>query len=224
MTALIGFALLFVGIHVLVSGTRVRGIVIDRIGERAYLALFSLASAIGLGGAIWAYLAIREPQVSAFWPMRHAAVLLMWPALWLIVAGVMARGPTSTGGERQLADAAGAHGVHRITRHPFLWGMSLWAAIHLLWNPQPASLWFFGSFLAVSLVGPVLIDAKRAAARPSDWPAYAAVTSKLPFAAILSGRNRLVWREIGWLTPVLATGLWWLIAGLHGRLFGVPVL
>lgn len=224
MTALIGFALGFIGIHLLVSGTPLRARLVAALGLRGYLGLFSLASAVTLGGLIVSYLSLREPQASALWPMRHAAVALMWPALWLILAGVMSRGPTSAGGERALADGVEAHGVHRITRHPFLWGMSLWAGVHAVWNPQAESLWFFGSFLVVSLAGTRLIDAKRRAGDPAGWAAYAAQTSNLPFAAIVSGRNRLSLREIGWLTPLAATGLWLLLASQHGRLFDLPVI
>jgi uncharacterized membrane protein len=90
----------------------------------------------------------------------------------------------------------------RITRHPFLWGVAIWSAFHLLANGDEASAIFFGSFLVLSLAGTSSIDAKRKRKAPEDWNRFAAVTSNVPFAAILAGRNRLsigelmTWRQL----------------------------
>ena len=223
MTALIGFTLLFVAIHLLVSGTPLRDRLLAGLGQRNYLLGFSLASAVGLGGMIWAYLAIREVQVSAWWAYRHAAVLLMLPALYLILGGVLSRGPTSAGAEAALAADDPARGIHRITRHPFLCGMALWALIHMLYNPQPASLWFFGGFAVVSVCGMFAIDTKRARHHGAAWLRYASLTSRLPFAAIIAGRNQLRWSELGWWLPAFSLLLWLGLVAGHGALFGVPV-
>ena len=50
------------------------------------------------------------------------------------------------------------------------------------------------------------------------------VTSRLPFAAILGGRNRLVLGEIGWLPPVAGVAGWIALLYLHPLLLGVPAL
>ena len=42
-----------------------------------------------------------------------------------------------------------------------------------------------------------------------------------PFVAIAQGRNRLVWREIGWLRPWLAIVLWGVLIALHPLAFDV---
>jgi uncharacterized membrane protein len=39
-----------------------------------------------------------------------------------------------------------------------------------------------------------------------DWARFAALTSNVPFVAIAQGRNRIVWREIGWLRLVIGIG------------------
>jgi uncharacterized membrane protein len=41
--------------------------------------------------------------------------------------------------------------LKRFTRHPMLWGVTIWAAVHLLANGDLASLILFGSFGAFSL-------------------------------------------------------------------------
>jgi uncharacterized membrane protein len=41
--------------------------------------------------------------------------------------------------------------LKRLTRHPMLWGVTVWAAVHLVANGDLASLILFGSFGAFSL-------------------------------------------------------------------------
>ena len=102
--------------------------------------------------------------------------------------------------------------------------MALWAATHLALNGDAASLLLFGSLLLLSLVGPLLIDAKRRHAFGPKWERFAAVTSNVPFAAIAGGRNRLEWREIGTWRWMTALGAWAAMLALHPVLFGVPAL
>jgi len=53
-----------------------------------------------------------------------------------------------------------------------------------------------------------------------DWPRFAAVTSHVPFVAILQGRNRMVWREIGWLRPIIGVVAFAVFFATHQWLFG----
>ena len=120
----------------------------------------------------------------------------------------MVRNPTTVGMEGSLQGEGAAEdlarGVTRITRHPFQWSVVLWAGTHLAANGDQVSVVFFTTFLVLGLLGGALIDRKKAAALGADWQPYAQVTSNVPFAAILSGRNRLVLREL--IAPV-AVGL-----------------
>jgi uncharacterized membrane protein len=114
--------------------------------------------------------------------------------------------------------------VLRITRHPMMWAFALWAAVHLIGNGELAAAVFFGTFLVTAAAGMPSIDHKFALRDPLRWQRFAAETSILPGGAILAGRNRLIWEEIGWLLPLAAVLLW---AGLligHRHLFGVAPL
>jgi uncharacterized membrane protein len=53
----------------------------------------------------------------------------------------------------------------------------------------------------LAALGTVLVDARKKS--NPDWARFAAVTSNVPFVAIAQGRNRIVWREIGWLRPAI---------------------
>jgi uncharacterized membrane protein len=81
---------------------------------------------------------------------------------------------------------------------------------------------FFGTFLILGLAGGALIDRKKAAKLGAAWAPFAAVTSNVPFAAIIGGRNRLVLKEL--LAPVVV-GLagYALVYWAHGWIAGVPI-
>jgi uncharacterized membrane protein len=89
----------------------------------------------------------------------------------------------------------------------------LWAAAHILASGELASLVFFGGFLALAAFGTLAMDARKRS--NPDWPRFAAVTSHVPFVALAQGRNRIVWREIGWLRPAIGLGLFLAVLFLH---------
>jgi uncharacterized membrane protein len=115
--------------------------------------------------------------------------------------------------EKLLKSEEPARGMIRITRHPIMWGIMLWAAAHILARGDLKSLIFFGSLLALSAIGTVLMDARKKS--NPDWPRFAAVSSNLPFVAIAQGRNRIVWREIGWLRPAAGLAAFLLVLPIH---------
>jgi len=201
---------LFVGTHFGLSSTGVRPRLVAALGERGFLVFYSLVSAATLGFLIYLY--GNLPRFDYLWtpsPTLYLVAKLIMPvAMILLLGGFLARNPTAVGMADQLDDPAlrddPARGLARITRHPFQWSVVLWAVAHLIANGDTHSVAFFSAFLVLSLGGTVLIDRKKAAGHPEGWRAYAAATSNLPFAAIATGRNRLVLREL-WL-PV-AVGL-----------------
>jgi uncharacterized membrane protein len=112
----------------------------------------------------------------------------------------------------------------RITRHPFLWGVTIWAAGHLLVNGDLAGIILFASMLILALSGTISIDAKRKRALGATWDAFAERTSNLPFAAIAAGRQSFRLGEIGWWRIALALAIWAALIAGHGYVFGVPAL
>jgi len=182
MTLLITGLTVFFAVHLIPTVPAFRALLIARIGERPYKGALALVSLLGLvlivlgkGGA---------PHVTLWTPPAWgagAARFLMPLAFFLVVAAYV---PSN---------------VRWITRHPMLWGVSIWALAHLLANGDAASALLFGSFLLYAVYDmwsasqrqPVLLLERR----PLKWD-LAAVA--IAFAAFL------------------------LVAFLHGRLFGVP--
>ncbi|RAK52373.1 NnrU family protein [Phenylobacterium deserti] len=227
MTSLLAAAAFFVLIHLLVSGTRVRDALVGRIGEGPYMGLFSLAS---LAGIVWLSLAFGRarsaPGNELIWGaasvLRWVQVGLQLGAVSLVVLGLSTPNPTSVRQEAALDRPV--QGVLRITRHPFLCGVAIWAIGHLLVNGDVASMVLFASMLLLTLFGTVSIDAKRRRALGSKWDAFAAQTSIIPFLAIAQGRQRLNIGEIGAWRLLLAVGVWAALLLGHPHLVGVPAL
>ena len=226
MLNLIAASAYFLLIHFGVSGTRLRDGLVARLGEGPYRGMFALASVLGL---VWMAYAYRHAPAVPTWGLvlgfRPAAYLLVLIAFIFVVIGLATPSPTQVGMESTLTRGPDiARGMVRITRHPFLWGVALWALVHLLVNGDLASLVLFGSLLVLALAGTAVIDAKRRRGCGAGWMQFAAVTSNVPFAAILAGRNRLgpAVAEIGVWRPLVAIAVYALAFYLHARA-GLPL-
>ena len=225
MTELVLAALFLPVSHFGISSTPLRPALVARIGERAYLGLYSLVSA---GAFFWLVRAYREADTELLWlapgPVRGLAIAVVGLGLALAVVGVLTPNPTTVGAEALFDRPGVASGVVRITRNPFLWGVGLWALGHLLVGGDVASLLLFLSVGSLGLAGAPLLDAKKARQHPERWRAFAAETSSVPFLAILEGRQRLALGEIGlWRIAVGLAAVAALFLG-HRWLFGVSPL
>jgi uncharacterized membrane protein len=197
MTMLVAATAAFLATH-FVASTPLRAALANAMGEWPYRGLYSLVAFLTLGWMIWAY--AGAPREQLWVGSREVAYVVMPIAFVLIVCGYW-RNPTMVGADRLLKSEEPARGIIRITRHPIMWGVMLWAAAHLIARGDAKGLVFFGGFLVLALVGTISMDARKRA--NPDWPRFAAVTSHIPFVAIAQGRNRIAWREIGWLRPAL---------------------
>ena len=210
--------LLFLGIHAL-PATRLRAAVVRAVGEGAYQGLFSLAS---LATLVWMSLEYKRAPFEGLWPGLRLVPIAVLPVAFVLVAcGALARNPTAAGQAGALRQEDPARGIIRITRHPVMWAIMLWAGAHLLAIGSLQAVIFFGGLLLLAAAGTTLQDARKAAQLGEDWERFAALTSNLPFMAIAQGRNRVVWREIGWWRPAVGLVAFALLLGLHAWLFGV---
>jgi uncharacterized membrane protein len=222
MTMLIAAAAVFIGLHLLIAGTRLRDAIVGAIGEGPYMGLFSLASA---GGIVWLVISYNMAFAAGsevlwdFGPgVSHLGIIVVAVAFLLAVSGLLTPNPTAVG--QQAAAAQEPTGILRITRHPFLWGVALWAAFHVAANGDVASVVFFGTFLVLAVFGTFSIDAKRARKMGEAWAAFARQTSNVPFAAILGGRNTLKLGEILTFRQAAAAGAFLALLFLHAWAFG----
>jgi uncharacterized membrane protein len=225
MKGLIAAAAFMLASHFGISSTGLRAWLAERLGERAYLGFYSL---VALGAIVWLIVAYAQAPYVELWPTTPWLVwvpLIVMPfALVLAVSGLSTLNPTAVGAPDTLGQAEPVRGIFRVTRHPFMWGVGLWAAAHITASGDLAGLIMFGAFGALALLGTSAIDRKLAARRGAEWQSFAAASSNLPLAAILAGRQRLVLAEIGWWRIALALVLYAVLLVAHPWLFGVSPL
>ena len=213
-------AAFFIAIHLGVSGTSLRDRLVAAAGMRPYMVGYSLLSVAGMAWLVSSYASAAYVGVwDAPQGWKPVAIALMLPAFLLVVIGLTTPNPTAVG--QEAAAQRDPIGIVRVTRHPFLVGVALWAAVHMVSNGDAASLLFFGALLVVAAAGPASIDAKRRRALGPAWDGFARQTSIVPFAAIAAGRTRFVARELGWWRPVAAVVAYALMLGGHRHLIGV---
>jgi uncharacterized membrane protein len=221
VTNLIIAALFLLTTHFGIASAEVRPRLVAMLGERIYRAFYSVVALLAI---VWLVMAWRAAPWLELWPtipaLRHLPFLVMPVALLLLVCGVSQPNPTAIGGSID----SPARGILRVTRHPVMWGIALWALAHLLANGDLASALFFASFAALALGGTLMLDRKHAGREPQAWRSLAATTSNVPLLAIIERRQRFAVGEIGWSRVAVAAALYVALIVLHPYLFGVSVL
>jgi uncharacterized membrane protein len=210
--------LVFLGIHVLPS-TPLRTLAVQALGERGYLGLFSLAS---LAGLAWMSMAYGRAPFEGLWPGLRLVPIAVLPLVFVLLAcGLLSSNPALLGQAGVLRREDAARGIIRVTRHPVMWAIMLWAAAHILAIGSLQAVIFFGGLLLLAAAGTTLQDARKAKQLGEDWKRFAALTSNVPFLAVAQGRNRVIWREIGWVQPAVGLVAFAVVLAFHAWLFGV---
>lgn len=228
LDALLAATVLFVGGHFMLSGLVLRRPLTNLLGDQGFRIVYALVALVAFAWMLAAYraapaLVIWSPPAGFTW----VPLIAMPVALLLVVCGLTTASTTMVGGEAYLRDPA-THdltpGILRVTRHPFLWGTSIWAASHLLVKGDAAGIILMGAILALSLGGMKHIDLRREASLGSAWGPVKLITSVLPFVAIATGRTTMDWPGIGWWRPAVALLLYAALLHLHPWLIGVSAM
>lgn len=219
LAPLIAATVAFVFGHFILSSAPVRNGLIARFERRAFLGIYSV---FALASFVWMNMAYSRAPVIELWPhtlgAKQAAWVVMLLASLLLVCGATTPNPTAVGGER----ITEARGIFKVTRHPILWAVGLWALTHMATTGDAASQIFFGGLALLVFGGMAHIDAKQRSENPSRFARIAAITSAIPFAALLSGRAHVTLREIGW--PRIAVGLGLYLILLYGHQFAIGII
>lgn len=204
--------LVFLVSHSLTNLKAVRRPAEAAVGARGFTLAYSVLSLLLLWWIIRAY---QQAPTLVLWAqepwMRWAPPVAMAAACVLIAAGMTTPNPFSIGPGGKGYDPT-RPGILRLTRHPVLWGLALWAGGHVVPNGDAAALMVFVPLLALALAGPALLDAKRrrslGAAR---WHELAWLTGR-PASAMLA--------EVGWARLLLGAALFALLYALHEPVIG----
>ncbi|MHA1598706.1 MAG: NnrU family protein, partial [Alphaproteobacteria bacterium] len=153
----------FIVAHMIPSHRPLRGAFIGMLGEWGFRGAYSVLSLGLFWWLIQAYLG--APDVELYTPItffRHLPMTLMLPVCLLVVGGYSIANPSAVVLEK-IPTAGGVPGVLKITRHPVLWAVVIWAVAHMLANPDGAAWILFGSLAGLSVAGAVHIDARKRA-------------------------------------------------------------
>jgi uncharacterized membrane protein len=209
----------FLGTHFVLSWGPVRSALVARLGRGPFLGVYSL---VAVATFIWMNMTYIRAPVTEVWPHTTTAKEIAWVvmifAAVFLVCGAATPNPTAVGGGR----VAEPRGIFKVTRHPILWAVALWALVHMGTTGDAASLIFFGGLALLSLGGMAHIDAKKRAENPQRFARIAAVTSVIPFVALAAGRTRVTLSEIGW--PRLIVGLALYLILLYGHEWAIGIV
>jgi uncharacterized membrane protein len=224
MTSIWLAAAFWLGLHLIVAGP-LRWPLVDKIGEPAFRGIFSLLS---LAGLVWFIFAYRAAPYIPLWPTPPAlgwlAYVMVFLAFLLIVVGIGSTNATETNAPRMIDSKLPVYGITRVTRHPRLCGLVLWATAHMMVNGQLAAFVMFGALLVTVVNGMVSIDRKRRRTLGAVWDEFAKQTSRVPFLAILTGRTRFELSEFRLWQIALAVALFVAVFWLHGIIGPSPAL
>ena len=185
MTIFIAGLAIFFGLHVF-SAIRSRAPGKDlkvKLGTGPYMALYSVISIIGFVLIIYGFGAARGAGILYTPPswLAHVNLLLTIPALILLVASQLPAGR-----------------IKKVTKHPMLLAIKLWAFGHLLANGELNSVLLFGSFLAYAVFDRIMV--KR---RGDNGPGPdATLNPMMDVLSVIVGLG--AWAAIAlWLHPIL---------------------
>lgn len=183
MAWLIVGIVLFFGVHVFSTARGARQKLIARISEGPYKGLYSLLALAGFALIVVGMMNARP--VELWTPPEWGRFAAIWFMPFAFISLVAAYVPGN---------------IKRVTAHPMLWGITLWALLHLLANGDLAGLLLFGSFGLYSVHAMSSQNARGAKAATQRRPVIYDVAT-------------------------IAIGLlaYWLLLRYHGKLFGVAV-
>ena len=144
---------IFIGIHLMPSVFPLRATMIAKLGEGPYKGIYSVVSLVGLvlivyGKACAEFIPVWSPPS---WS-RFVPWVLMLPALILIVgANVRCN-------------------IKRISPHPMMWAVMIWAGAHLVSNGDQASIILFAPFALFAFIHIVTANIRGAVRQQETLP------------------------------------------------------
>lgn len=187
-----------------------------RLGARGFTIAYSVVS---LALLAWLVIAAgRAPHVLLWAPapwQSYAAMGVVLIACLVVSLSIGRPNPFSFGGAQNAQFDPAQPGLLRLTRHPLLAALGLWAGAHLLPNGDLAHVILFGTFAAFALLGMRLIDRRHKRAMGPHWQALWGAVAARPLREAL--------RLGPWGVARLAAGLalYLVLLALHPTVIGV---
>lgn len=214
---------IFMASHSVIARSGLRGVIVQKWGEKTYLTLYSLLSLILLA---WLIIAAQNAPRIQLWPWLYELYwipnIFMPLACILLVSGFVVPNPLSIVAKNKRFDPERLGLIVALTRHPILWGFFLWSASHIVPNGEYPLIAMFGIFAGFSLIGLKIVDRKRKRELGMEqWDILTKNTHAVLFA------SRSLWSGQFQFTRYDITGIisglfvYFLLYSLHETLFGI---
>jgi len=203
----------FVGSHFAMSHP-LRSPMAKALGARGFQLAYTVVSFATLGWVALAFKAAPGADLpgsgEAGWIV---ATLITWPAM-ILLAGSLVGNPALPTPQAEAQARAEPKGVFRVTRHPMMWGIGLWAISHLVLFWSVRTMITACAIGVLALVGARLQDGKKQALMGEAWAAWESRTSYWPRIGRIA--------SVGAVPLVAGTALWLVAQGLHLWQAGIP--
>lgn len=221
--AVLSLWIVFAAVHLIMSSSGARPRLIRLLGDRGFLAFYS-AVIILVFVSMLVYFFQHKHAGPLLWDLQELP-LVRYAAMALIAMGffflAISIAPSSASPLAMSASGTlTAKGLVRITRHPGFIGFSLFGLAHCLVNGYLGDVIFFGGFAAWPPIGARDQERRKLVTMGKEFADFLAATSYVPFAAVLSGRQKLVWKEVNWKAGVIGLLVFAVVRFFHGPLFG----
>jgi uncharacterized membrane protein len=187
----------FAASHMALSSRTIRPALVGRLGEPAFLGLYSLVSVAFFVPLVWFY--FRHKHAGPLLWSIPVGALLRWGlyagmavAFVLIVSGLVRPSPTNI-----VPGDPTPRGALRLTRHPLFMGLGIFGLLHLVPNGNAADVAFFAGFPLFAIAGCWHQDERKLANGSAEFARFHHETPFLPFTG---SATALGIRELG---PVL---------------------
>jgi len=214
---------LFGVFHIGLATLRIRGWLVSRLGEVGFSLAYSAVALATVSVVIVYYSQHRYDgaaglALAAIPAVRSVLIALIVASVMMMVAAFATynHSPYAILGKSKFPEP---RGLERVTRHPFFAGFVIFSIAHMLLATRLIGAAFVAGFGVIALVGMVHQDRKLAARYGEAFLRHLEATSAVPFAAIIAGRQRMVWRELPVRHFAVAIALAIGLRSIHGSIF-----
>jgi uncharacterized membrane protein len=220
ITNLTASLVVLLGFHYVMSHI-LRRALIAKMGQTKFIILFSILATIIF---VWVIKAFADAPISM--PLWPATDLLWWIATVLmlfasiIFVGSLFGNPSVPNAKTKELIEGPVRGVFAITRHPMMWGFSIWSFTHFLVAPSTKVIILTLGVGLLAMVGSRGQERRKLVSIGDAWAGWLAKTSFVPFGLQLRGKAGWASAWPGRRIILLGTVFWLLVSYAHGW-FGV---
>lgn len=210
---LIAANIAFVGSHFAMSHP-LRAPLVKALGAGGFQAAYVVVSFATLAWVYFAFLAAPPADLAGSGEIGWIiATVLTWPAM-VLLAGSFVGNPALPTPMAEAQTRAEPKSALRVTRHPMMWGIGLWAISHmvLFWSTRTMVTALAMGILA--LVGAKFQDAKKEALMGESWASWERKTSYWPRLSQFF--------SVGAVPLLAGTALWIVGMWVHLWRAGIP--